>query len=106
MRPGFLQLRLILQVNEQNNLSPNFYYNFKQENFLFYFTFTFLYLEITSADHETRLTAAEENIQGNSPDSVDNWLSDFLYRVSSERKAYEDKICITSHPVFISYFYV
>ena len=87
MRPGFLQLRLILQVNEQNNLSPNFYYDFKRENFLFFFTFNFLDLETTSADHETRLTAAEENIQGNSPDSVDNWLSNFLYRVSSERKS-------------------
>ena len=50
------------------------------------FTFNHLDLETTSADHETRLTAAEENIQGNSPDSVDNWLSDFLYRVSSEKK--------------------
>ena len=33
-----------------------------------FFTFTFVDFETTSADHETRLTAAEENIQGNSPD--------------------------------------
>ena len=68
MRQGFQRPRQILQVNEENRPRSNkTYINFiyAVKNFeLFLIFLHFLDLETTLSDHETRLTAAEENIQG------------------------------------------